>query len=209
VKFVLPSRHKRGVYTVTDARRSMSEDISYRQRRYLISMGVRVVAFLLAVFLFHGVWRFIAAAIALVVPYFAVVFANGGREPDNAAAFEPFEPNLLERKEDAGGPPVPTDGAGADAAGGPTCAHDGTAHDGTAHDVTAHDGTAHDGTAHDGTAQRGNVQPGAARDGGPADGVAGGRTAGQGHTGWNAAAEETDVREGEAFMSGEQADTRF
>ena len=62
----------------------MSEDISYRQRRYLISMGVRVVAFLLAVFLFHGIWRFIAAAIALVVPYFAVVFANGGREPDNA-----------------------------------------------------------------------------------------------------------------------------
>ncbi|HKB32085.1 MAG TPA: DUF3099 domain-containing protein, partial [Streptosporangiaceae bacterium] len=77
MKFVLPTRRKRGVYTVTDARRSMSEDISYRQRRYLISMGVRVVAFLLAVFLFHGVWRFIAAAIALVVPYFAVVFANG------------------------------------------------------------------------------------------------------------------------------------
>ena len=102
MKFVLPTRRKRGVYTVTDARRSMSEDISYRQRRYLISMGVRVVAFLLAVFLFHGVWRFIAAAIALVVPYFAVVFANGGREPDNSAAFEPFEPNLPERAESAG-----------------------------------------------------------------------------------------------------------
>lgn len=68
----------------------MSEDIAYRQRRYLISMGVRVVAFLLAVFLFHGIWRFVAAFVALVVPYFAVVFANGGREPDSTATFESF-----------------------------------------------------------------------------------------------------------------------
>jgi uncharacterized membrane protein YgcG len=82
------------VYTVTDAQRSRSEDIAYRQRRYLISMGVRVVAFLLAVFLFHGVWRFVAAAVALVVPYFAVVFANGGREPNNSASFDSFEPNV-------------------------------------------------------------------------------------------------------------------
>jgi DUF3099 family protein len=75
------------VHTVTDAKRPMSEDIAYRQRRYLISMGVRVVAFLLAVFLFHGIWRFVFAFVALVVPYFAVVFANGGREPDSAASF--------------------------------------------------------------------------------------------------------------------------
>lgn len=83
------------MYTVTDAQRPKSEDIAYRQRRYLISMGVRVVAFLLAVFLFHGVWRFLAAGVALVVPYFAVVFANGGRERDSGESFEPFDPNKL------------------------------------------------------------------------------------------------------------------
>jgi hypothetical protein len=71
----------------------MSADIAYRQRRYLISMGIRVVAFLLAVFLFAGVWRFVAAFVALVVPYFAVVFANGGREPDSTASFESFNPH--------------------------------------------------------------------------------------------------------------------
>ncbi len=65
-------------------------------------MGIRVVAFLLAVFLFHGVWRFVAAGVALVVPYFAVVFANGGREPDNAARFETYRPRLPTRQADPG-----------------------------------------------------------------------------------------------------------
>ncbi len=130
MKFVLPSRRRRGVYTVTDAQRPMSEDISYRQRRYLISMGIRVVAFLLAVFLFHGVWRFIAAAIALVVPYFAVVFANGGREPNNASAFEPFEPNLPERHNLEAGPLATGDGAAADENNTACTAADGAAGDG-------------------------------------------------------------------------------
>ncbi len=98
----LRTRRERGTYTVTDAQRPMSEDIAYRQRRYLISMGIRVVAFLLAVFLFHGVWRFVAAGVALVVPYFAVVFANGGREPDNAARFETYRPRLPTRQADPG-----------------------------------------------------------------------------------------------------------
>lgn len=85
-------RGKRGTYLVTDAQRPMSEDIKYRQRRYLIMMGIRVVGLLLAVFLFHGVARFIAAAVAIVMPYFAVVFANGGREPDSGRRFQPYDP---------------------------------------------------------------------------------------------------------------------
>lgn len=94
VKALLRTRRERGAYTVTDAQRPMSEDIAYRQRRYLISMGIRVVAFLLAVFLFHGIWRFVAAAVALVVPYFAVVFANGGRERDTKVRFDPVRARL-------------------------------------------------------------------------------------------------------------------
>ncbi len=129
MRSLLRTRRERGAYTVTDAQRPMSEDIAYRQRRYLISMGIRVVAFLLAVFLFHGVWRFVAAGVSLVVPYFAVVFANGGREPDNAARFETFRPRLPTRHGDLGAsgdalnPGAPTlageaDTAGSDVGGG-------------------------------------------------------------------------------------------
>lgn len=84
---------KRGVYLVTNAKRPLSEDIRYRQRRYLIMMGIRVAGLVLAVFLFHGAARFIAAAVAIVMPYFAVVFANGGREPDSGRRFEPYDPD--------------------------------------------------------------------------------------------------------------------
>jgi hypothetical protein len=169
VKFVLPNRRRRGEYTVTDARRSMSEDISYRQRRYLISMGVRVVAFLLAVFLFHGIWRFIAAAIALVVPYFAVVFANGGREPDNRATFESFEPNLPDRRDAAGGslavPGSPDGASGGGDADGRTRA------DEAGRDGTGRDGTGRTGTGGGGTYANGADGDGPFRDGAPGDGA--------------------------------------
>lgn len=68
----------------------MSEDIDQRQRRYLISMGIRTVCVLLVVFL-PNPWRWFAAAGAIFLPYIAVVFANGGREPDNSR-FEEYTP---------------------------------------------------------------------------------------------------------------------
>ena len=61
----------------------MSEDIAYRQRRYLIMMGIRLVCFVIAVVLFvnGGRWLTAIPAVgAIVIPYIAVVFANGGRE---------------------------------------------------------------------------------------------------------------------------------
>jgi hypothetical protein len=42
------------VHLVTQARRPMSEDISYRQHRYLIMMGARVISFAIAINLFAG-----------------------------------------------------------------------------------------------------------------------------------------------------------
>ncbi len=46
---VISRGHRRDtVYTVTDAHRPMSEDINYRQRRYLISMGIRTMCLLAA-----------------------------------------------------------------------------------------------------------------------------------------------------------------
>ena len=80
---------------VTQARRSLSEDISFRQRRYLLMMGVRALCFIIAVVMFvnHLGWlTVIPAAGAIFIPYFAVVFANGGREPTSVRGFQEYDP---------------------------------------------------------------------------------------------------------------------
>src|SRR3974390_3244924 len=87
-----PSAH-----LVTEAQRSKSADISYRGRRYLIMMAIRVVCFVVAVIVFAngGGWLTAIPAVgAIAIPYFAVVFANGGREPSNTQGFRAYEPNL-------------------------------------------------------------------------------------------------------------------
>jgi hypothetical protein len=86
-----------GAHLVTEAQRSKSADISYRERRYLIMMGIRVVCFVVAVIVFAngGGWLTAIPAVgAIAIPYFAVVFANGGREPSSTAGFRAYEPNL-------------------------------------------------------------------------------------------------------------------
>ena len=91
------SGRQSSVHVVTQARRSMSDDITYRQRRYLLMMGIRTVCFVIAVvcFLNHLGWLTAIPAIgAIFIPYFAVVFANGGREPDNVRGFMEYRPNL-------------------------------------------------------------------------------------------------------------------
>jgi hypothetical protein len=78
----------------------MSEDIAYRQRRYLIMMGIRGVCFLAAVALFVNVPGFfwaIPAVGAIIIPYFAVIFANGGREPSRSTGFRTYQPRLPAR----------------------------------------------------------------------------------------------------------------
>jgi hypothetical protein len=85
---------------VTQAHRSLSDDIAYRQRRYLLMMGVRAVCFVIAVVLFvnHFGWLAAIPAVgAIFIPYFAVVFANGGREPSSQRGFREYEPRLPER----------------------------------------------------------------------------------------------------------------
>ncbi len=84
-------------HLVTEARRSRSEDIAYRERRYLIMMGIRVVCFGVAVITYAlgaGWFAAIPAVGAIVIPYFAVVFANGGREPTSIRGFRAYEPRL-------------------------------------------------------------------------------------------------------------------
>ena len=101
-------RGRSQVHLVTQARRSLSDDISYRQRRYLLMMGIRAVCFVIAVVMFvnHLGWLVVIPAVgAIVIPYFAVVFANGGREPSNTRGFLEYRPNLPTTRDPVGPSP--------------------------------------------------------------------------------------------------------
>lgn len=67
------------VHAITGARRSLSADIRARQTRYLTSMTIRTVCFVLAI-MTDGWLRALFFVGALVLPYVAVVMANAGRE---------------------------------------------------------------------------------------------------------------------------------
>jgi Protein of unknown function (DUF3099) len=91
----------------------MSEDIRYREKRYLIMMGFRLVCFVIAVVVFvnGGGWLTAIPAVgAIAIPYFAVVFANGGREPSGRERFRPYEPNLPRRYQPPAGSSEPHGG---------------------------------------------------------------------------------------------------
>ncbi len=67
------------VHSLTSARRSLSEDLGSRQRRYIISMTIRTVCFVLAVVV-EGPLRWVLLVGAVLLPYVAVLIANAGRE---------------------------------------------------------------------------------------------------------------------------------
>ncbi len=117
---------------VTEARRPLSQDIAYRERRYLIMMGIRLVCFVIAVVLFvnGGGWLTAIPAVgAIVIPYFAVVFANGGREPAGRR-MRAYQPNLPQRYV----PPAQSQGPG-------TGTYPGTVEPGTVESGTVEPGT--------------------------------------------------------------------
>ena len=65
--------------SITSAPRALSTDLAARQRRYLISMIIRTICFLLTVAL-PSPYRWFALIGAMFLPYIAVVVANAGRE---------------------------------------------------------------------------------------------------------------------------------
>lgn len=76
-------KHSQGeVFRITGARAGLTDDVRGRQRRYVISMSVRTVSFVL----FFVLWNvsrplgWIALVLGLLLPYVAVVVANAGRE---------------------------------------------------------------------------------------------------------------------------------
>lgn len=73
-------RNDRPLYQITGARRGLNDDVARRQVRYAISMGIRTVCFVLAIFS-NGWLRAVFLVAAIGLPYLAVVYANSGREP--------------------------------------------------------------------------------------------------------------------------------
>lgn len=67
------------VHSITDARIAHTDEMHSRMIKYSVSMGIRVVCLVL-VFVVHGwlQWAFIVGAV--VLPYFAVIIANGGSD---------------------------------------------------------------------------------------------------------------------------------
>ena len=108
----MPSRRnarRDQAYLVTEARLSRSAEISQRQRRYLLMMGMRLVCFVVTVVMFvnHAGWlTVIPAAGAILLPYFAVVMANTRRSAGGQGDFRGYEPRLPERYVPPGGPPA-------------------------------------------------------------------------------------------------------
>jgi hypothetical protein len=96
------ARHEPAPVRITTASRSHQADIAIRQRRYLISMGIRTMCFVLAVVsIGHWfMWVFIAGSFLL--PYVAVVLANASAPPDRGGP-EHFEPDP-QRRAIEGGP---------------------------------------------------------------------------------------------------------
>lgn len=69
--------HEEKSFNITSAQFSLSADQSARQRRYLISMAIRTICFILAVVLPSPI-RWLALLGAVTLPYIAVLFANAG-----------------------------------------------------------------------------------------------------------------------------------
>ena len=83
--------NKPEVYSITGARSGLSDDVSDRTRRYLISMSIRTACVIGAV-VTHGPLRWLLVLGAVGLPYVAVIMANAGREsgtPDQPEAIAP------------------------------------------------------------------------------------------------------------------------
>lgn len=78
------------VPSITSARLAPAIDRRDRERRYIITMSIRLVCFFLVLFL-PSPWRWVFAAGAVVLPYVAVVLANIGSSRMARGVDDPIE----------------------------------------------------------------------------------------------------------------------
>jgi Flp pilus assembly protein TadB len=74
---------------ITTARSSAADDMRSRQRRYAISMTIRLVCFVGAVAVGPGVLRWVLVAAAVFLPLFAVIMANANDQRDDGFRLPP------------------------------------------------------------------------------------------------------------------------
>ena len=86
------ARHEPEPVRITTATRSHQADIAIRQRRYLISMGIRTVCFVLAVVSIGHWFMWVFMAASFLLPYVAVILANASSSPDPGGP-DYFEPD--------------------------------------------------------------------------------------------------------------------
>ncbi|KGN42793.1 DUF3099 domain-containing protein [Knoellia aerolata] len=89
-------RREPQVQSVTTARSNPDDDLNARMKHYLVTMGVRTGCFVLA-FVTQGWVRWTCVALAVVLPYIAVVFANA-RAPRTTGRVSPVAPRDPERR---------------------------------------------------------------------------------------------------------------
>jgi Flp pilus assembly protein TadB len=73
---------------ITTAAQGRDADIASRQRRYLLSMAIRVVCFVAAVAVGPGWLRWVLVAGAVLLPYVAVVLANATDTREDAFSLD-------------------------------------------------------------------------------------------------------------------------
>jgi predicted MFS family arabinose efflux permease len=83
---------------------SRSEDIRDRERRYIFAMLFRVVCLVGAVLIFSGPLQIAAIAIAIIMPWLAVLFANQPRPGPPTPALEIDEARQRDRSLTTGRP---------------------------------------------------------------------------------------------------------
>jgi hypothetical protein len=71
-----PRSSKRDPVVISDIGSSRTAEIRERERRYVFLMLFRVVCFIAATLIFHGPARWLAVALAVMLPWLAVVLAN-------------------------------------------------------------------------------------------------------------------------------------
>lgn len=99
------------VHRITSAQPGPSADLVSRERTYLLMMATRMVAIVVAVVV-PGVWRWVAIALGVFLPYVAVVLVNAARtrgteddpdfyiaEPKVALTDRPFEGTVIPHEE--------------------------------------------------------------------------------------------------------------
>ena len=84
------SRRGVPVPRITDARSAHTDEMHARMVKYTVSMSIRMVCLFLLFFV-HGWMLWVVVVGAVVLPWFAVVIANGGSDSSNIGGDSPYE----------------------------------------------------------------------------------------------------------------------